>query len=39
MPILGQEVSEPMELFLVLVIVFITLASMVLIQKWVGDPE
>lgn len=37
MPILGHEVSEPVELLLVLLIVVLTLAITVLIQRWAGE--
>lgn len=37
MPILGREVSEPMELVLVLLIVVVTLAALVLVQRWAGE--
>lgn len=37
MPIMGREVSETMELVFVLLIVFISLAAMYLIQRWIGE--
>lgn len=35
MPILGQEVAEPVELYLVAIIIFVTLLSGYVIQKWI----
>lgn len=37
MGIMGREVSEPMELLLVFIIVMVTLASLFLIQRWIGE--
>lgn len=37
MAIMGREVAEPVELLLVLLIVIITLGSLVLIQRWIGE--
>lgn len=37
MAILGQEVAEPVELYLVVLIVLVTLAAMVFIERWLGE--
>ncbi len=37
MPIMGIEVSETMELVLVILIVFVTLTALYFIQRWIGE--
>lgn len=37
MAILGQEVAEPVELYLVVLIVLIALTAMVFIERWMGE--
>ncbi len=35
MAVMGREVAEPVELLLVLIIVVVTLASLVFVQRWI----
>lgn len=37
MPVMGVEVSETMELVLVLLIVFATVTILYFLQRWIGE--